>query len=341
MQRTLVARSVDFGRRKQRKSSEREEAFKRLSARPAQQARGKGGGKAERLLRYGSLDDARNCLFKPKTILDPNGESKADEDQGERKTDNFVQRQEAWNRKVRKEKAFCIGKKDYDARLDKKQCPSCTAVQAYDEFAEKRNLCVECAVEYVRPNLGGVDRFLRKLDRYAATSRRNLRDIERYVREDESRASKLVVRGGRTVRVPLFTEAEGERAWDAFFDRMDADLHRREAQKRLLDVEDVTERLARNVPLTSENAELLRQCTFEPHLFTKGPYTYPDPRHGAEPKGEFHERLDADRGRREAKSCSFAREERDTKRWFDTHAALRDPHVSHGGKPRVIPDAKW
>ena len=103
----------------------------------------------------------------------------------------------------------------------------------------------------------------------------------------------------------------------------------------------VTERLARNVPLTSENAELLRQCTFEPHLFTKGPYTYPDPRHGAEPKGEFHERLDADRGRREAKSCSFAREERDTKRWFDTHAALRDPHVSHGGKPRVIPDAKW
>ena len=51
MQRTLVARSVDFGRRKQRKSSEREEAFKRLSARPAQQARGKGGGKAERLLR--------------------------------------------------------------------------------------------------------------------------------------------------------------------------------------------------------------------------------------------------------------------------------------------------
>ena len=69
------------------------------------------------------------------------------------------------------------GKKDYDARLDKKQCPSCTAVQAYDEFAEKRNLCVECAVEYVRPNLGGA--FSQSLVRESAYERFRTRDSVR------------------------------------------------------------------------------------------------------------------------------------------------------------------
>lgn len=45
---------------------------------------------------------------------------------------------------------FSIGKAKYDARVDKRECPSCGSKQSYDEVKEKRKQCPNCRVEYVQ-----------------------------------------------------------------------------------------------------------------------------------------------------------------------------------------------
>jgi hypothetical protein len=45
----------------------------------------------------------------------------------------FLSRQEGEERKRREELKFLQKELDYNARLDKKVCPSCGAVQSYDE----------------------------------------------------------------------------------------------------------------------------------------------------------------------------------------------------------------
>jgi hypothetical protein len=48
----------------------------------------------------------------------------------------------------REDLLFQIGKKEYDAIVDKKRCPKCGAKKSYDEVKEKKKLCPNCKVLY-------------------------------------------------------------------------------------------------------------------------------------------------------------------------------------------------
>ena len=40
------------------------------------------------------------------------------------------------------------GRKDYEAKLDKKVCPICKTIQKYEEVLDKKKFCMECNVVY-------------------------------------------------------------------------------------------------------------------------------------------------------------------------------------------------
>jgi len=99
------------------------------------------------LFKFASRDDALNCTFRPRLGKGelPGEEAKSD---GEDNPNNFIQRQDAWGRKVRQDREHRMGEKEYGYVIDKKMCPSCGAVQKYDEIVNKRDRCPECAVAY-------------------------------------------------------------------------------------------------------------------------------------------------------------------------------------------------
>ena len=101
----------------------------------------------KRLFKFASRDDALNCTFRPRLGKGelPGEEAKSD---GEDNPNNFIQRQDAWGRKVRQDREHRMGEKEYGYVIDKKMCPSCGAVQKYDEIVNKRDRCPECAVAY-------------------------------------------------------------------------------------------------------------------------------------------------------------------------------------------------
>jgi protein-arginine kinase activator protein McsA len=41
-------------------------------------------------------------------------------------------------------------KDDYEARLDRLQCPKCYKYQSFDEFMDKRRICGPCQERYVK-----------------------------------------------------------------------------------------------------------------------------------------------------------------------------------------------
>ncbi|KAH8091074.1 tudor domain-containing protein [Aureococcus anophagefferens] len=168
------------------------EALIKASAAPG------GSGHGRRLRRR---REARHCVFRPKTRKDPNSEVKESSDgegpDAEAKTDNFIQRQDAWTRKVRREEA-AIGKANYGVKLDKKVCPSCGAVQSYDEVEEKRDRCVECAVAYTRKNKGDIDGF--RVRRRGGEAECKMDALARDVDHGRSVGAKRVFRDGRVAR---------------------------------------------------------------------------------------------------------------------------------------------
>jgi hypothetical protein len=99
--------------------------------------------KIDPTLNYSTFNDSKNCTFQPKI----NKYAKANND--EKKQFNFIARQEAEERSRRVELEDQMGKKDYDALVDKKICPLCTSKQSYDEVKEKRKKCPNCRVDYV------------------------------------------------------------------------------------------------------------------------------------------------------------------------------------------------
>jgi len=80
-----------------------------------------------KLLKYSRLEDAKECSFKPRLRARRDTEEKRDDDDDGQnaaaKMDTFAQRQEAKERARRKELDVAIKKRDYDARLDRKECP--------------------------------------------------------------------------------------------------------------------------------------------------------------------------------------------------------------------------
>ncbi|KAH8049813.1 tudor domain-containing protein [Aureococcus anophagefferens] len=293
---------------------------------------------ARRLARHGSYGDARHCVFRPKTRKDPNSEVKESSDgegnDAEAKADNFIQRQDAWTRKVRREKEAAIGKAHYDVKLDKKVCPNCGAVQSYDEVEEKRDRCVECAVAYTRKNKGDIDGFLESVEARRREAECKMDALARDVDHGRSVGAKRVFRDGRVVTEPLFPERQSECAWDAFYERLEADLVRRR------DHADDRAGLARSGPAALERHDPrddLDECTFQPSIFRSGA--------AATTTTRLRSRLEEDVKRRHDKHAAHGREDSHCKRWFQRqyNDGVRQPHYHDDGiaGKRVIPEAKW
>ena len=155
-QRVLLARSVDFSSKPRKLNAKLSQTsahrLSRTSGPPTDRygrtVKDVTNARDKRIFKYGNRDDALNCTFRPKLGKgDPLGEEKTNEDE-EPVENNFIQRQDAWGRKVRQQKEHAAGEKDYAAVIDKKMCPSCGAVQKYDEILNKRDRCPECAIAY-------------------------------------------------------------------------------------------------------------------------------------------------------------------------------------------------
>ena len=93
---------------------------------------------------YASLDDAKECTFKPVICGNPNNEG----GDGEAKSASFLDRMEMKENERQTTQLKAVGEMEYDAILDKKFCPNCTAKQSYDEIKEKRKRCPNCNIEY-------------------------------------------------------------------------------------------------------------------------------------------------------------------------------------------------
>lgn len=104
---------------------------------------------------YASYDEMKNCTFKPKIrrrAADRGNDSSGDEGETKSKAASskaaFVDRQAQDERKRRSAVEHRRGKEAYDAIVDKKFCPRCTAKRSYDEYREKKKRCSNCNVEF-------------------------------------------------------------------------------------------------------------------------------------------------------------------------------------------------
>ena len=154
-QRVLLARSVDFSIPKKKLGPKFATISAHRLSKPIDRSTDVYGrtvkdvtnAAQKRLFKFASRDDALNCTFRPRLGKGelPGEEAKSD---GEDNPNNFIQRQDAWGRKVRQDREHRKGEKEYGYVIDKKMCPSCGAVQKYDEIVNKRDRCPECAVAY-------------------------------------------------------------------------------------------------------------------------------------------------------------------------------------------------
>jgi hypothetical protein len=123
-------------------------------------------------------DDEKNCTFQPQTRTVESLRAQRAcgyefTNEGGKKADGdaFVERLARANRNQRKAKEDAIGKQEYSYRLDKKQCPRCGAIQAYDEWVErfsKGKNCQECSIPYRHKKPAGskgLDAWLDRQDR--------------------------------------------------------------------------------------------------------------------------------------------------------------------------------
>lgn len=70
-------------------------------------------------------------------------------------------------------------KQDYDAKLDKLQCPKCHRAQTFDEHCENRRVCTSCKAKFEKLNVTSGLRFLRELKEKEARRVEKLKQVER------------------------------------------------------------------------------------------------------------------------------------------------------------------
>jgi hypothetical protein len=67
---------------------------------------------------------------------------------------------------------------DYEARLDKLQCPKCLKNQSFDEYFEKRRICTFCNVKFEKLNISSGTSFLKKMKEKEEARLEKMRKIE-------------------------------------------------------------------------------------------------------------------------------------------------------------------
>jgi len=102
-------------------------------------------------------------------------------------------------------------KEDYEASLDKLQCPKCRKYQSFDEYVEKRRSCGPCQERYVRLNVANMNSWKQRQEQAERKKQQRLKQIEDDFYGDASFAPKLNkkdgARGKRTLSLTERTEA--------------------------------------------------------------------------------------------------------------------------------------
>jgi len=232
----------------------------RLSG-PAQRLPSKLDLKLDPSLRHTTYSDAQNCRFRPITVAGIKRRKLAaqqsnDNNNDNRKEDakfNFINRQEADERTRREELEFEIGKKDYDAIVDKKMCPKCGAKKSYDEVKEKKKLCPNCKVEYCHAvDWAKISKsFFRKGHEYAQRSQEHRARIAKEIEEETYVTKKMIDHETGSIiemKQPLKQKITAAEETE-FFARMEEKLRRRESKLQQLE------------------SESLASCTFQPSVY--------------------------------------------------------------------------
>ncbi|RYH14014.1 hypothetical protein EON65_34320 [archaeon] len=68
---------------------------------------------------------------------------------------------------------------DYEARIDKLQCPRCLRPQSFDEFFEKRRTCTLCSVKFEKLRVTSGAGFLRKMQQQEQQRLDRLKEVEK------------------------------------------------------------------------------------------------------------------------------------------------------------------
>jgi hypothetical protein len=177
---------------------------------------------------FASLDDAKECTFKPVICGNPNNEG----GDGEVKGASFLDRMEMKENERKTTQNTAVGEMEYDAILDKKFCPNCTAKQSYDEIKEKRKRCPNCNIEYrtkvawgqVSAQFFGKQKLEAEKKTKAALKVQKEMEVEdlkkRYSRFDR-KAGKVVVDEAAIEKALAGPEAWNEDMEETFFGRMD------------------------------------------------------------------------------------------------------------------------
>lgn len=75
-------------------------------------------------------------------------------------------------------------KQDYEARLDKLQCPKCRKYQSFDEYYEKRRSCTNCKERYVKLNVLNLQTWEKKQAKEQEKRQERLQKIEEEMYQD-------------------------------------------------------------------------------------------------------------------------------------------------------------
>lgn len=82
-------------------------------------------------------------------------------------------------------------KEDYEASLDKLQCPKCRKYQSFDEYVEKRRVCGQCQERYVRLNVVNMNSWKQRQEQAEQRKRERLKRIEDEAYADAKFTPKL------------------------------------------------------------------------------------------------------------------------------------------------------
>ena len=96
-------------------------------------------------------------------------------------------------------------KEDYEASLDKLQCPSCKKYQSFDEYIEKRRSCGQCKERYQKLNIVNMNSWKQRQQEAERRKKERLKKIEEDFYGDASFAPKLN-RAGVKKKQPSLTE---------------------------------------------------------------------------------------------------------------------------------------
>ncbi|KAJ0405942.1 hypothetical protein P43SY_005508 [Pythium insidiosum] len=264
----LVNEGDTVGQRKRCNRHVIEELAKDKATRQLEQRRMLRG--QSRAARYAKLDDERHCRFRPKVKRVDGARSRSaddddDDDGREQGTQDFVRRMEATERVRVEQLRRTRAEREYNARVDKKECPACGNPQSYAELTQKRKKCPNCGVSY-RSRLAWseiADEFLDRMEQHLR-ARRQWQQEKALARE---RAA----------------EQREPKPWslvrDEFLGRVQLDLLQRELTKELI------------------LKELESECSFRPSISAKA--------QRLALSGDFDERLRRDLERRRQRAEQY------------------------------------